>query len=70
MKYKSTRGGVKGLSFQEAVLSGLADDEGLLIPDHIPNVTSHLQVCAYQVYCILFFYYYIQSKYHNTYTQH
>eukprot|EP00026_Physarum_polycephalum_P008022 Phypoly_transcript_08096.p1 GENE.Phypoly_transcript_08096~~Phypoly_transcript_08096.p1 ORF type:complete len:478 (+),score=83.80 Phypoly_transcript_08096:101-1534(+) len=43
MKYKSTRGGVKGLSFQEAVLSGLADDEGLLIPDHVPNVADQLQ---------------------------
>lgn len=43
MKYKSTRGGVSNLSFQEAVLSGLADDEGLLIPEVIPNVSSHLQ---------------------------
>lgn len=43
MKYKSTRGGVSGLTFQEAVLSGLADDEGLLIPETIPNVQSQLQ---------------------------
>lgn len=31
------------MSFQEAVLSGLADDEGLLIPEHIPNVANRLQ---------------------------
>lgn len=42
MKFKSTRGGVSGLSFQDAVLSGLADDEGLLIPETIPQVSKEL----------------------------
>ena len=36
MNYKSTRGGVSGLSFEEAVMMGLAPDGGLLIPEKIP----------------------------------
>jgi threonine synthase len=39
-KYKSTRGGDAGLSFEEAVFSGLASDGGLLIPDFIPDVSQ------------------------------
>lgn len=42
MKYCSTRGGVSGLSFKDAVIMGLADDGGLLIPEHIPDVSPHL----------------------------
>lgn len=40
MKYCSTRGQVKGLSFSEAVMMGLADDGGLLIPEQIPTFTA------------------------------
>ena len=43
MKYRSTRGGVSGISFTDALLMGLADDGGLLIPDHIPDVSSSLE---------------------------
>lgn len=39
-KYRSTRGGDQGLSFEEAVFSGLASDGGLLIPDFIPDVSE------------------------------
>ncbi len=42
MKYKSTRGGVAGLSFKQAVMMGLADDGGLLIPESIPLVDNRL----------------------------
>lgn len=42
MKYRSTRGGVSGLSFVEAVMMGLADDGGLLVPDSIPNVSEEM----------------------------
>jgi threonine synthase len=42
MKYQSTRGGVKGLSFKDAVLMGLADDGGLLVPESIPDVSQEL----------------------------
>lgn len=37
-RYESTRGGTKGLSFLEAVTTGLAEDGGLLVPDFIPHV--------------------------------
>eukprot|EP01066_Platyproteum_vivax_P009330 Platyproteum_vivax@DN4096_c0_g1_i1.p1 len=43
MKYRSTRGGVAELSFVDAVLSGLADDGGLLTPDSIPMVEQEVQ---------------------------
>ena len=43
MKYKSTRGGVAGLGFTEALLMGLASDGGLLVPESIPDVTSELE---------------------------
>ena len=36
MRYKSTRGGVSGLSFEDAVMMGLSSDGGLLIPEKIP----------------------------------
>jgi len=38
--YQSTRGGVSGLSFEEAVFEGLARDGGLLVPDFVPDVTE------------------------------
>ena len=42
MKYKSTRGGVAGLRFSDALLMGLASDGGLLVPETIPDVTAEL----------------------------
>ncbi|HKI73870.1 MAG TPA: threonine synthase, partial [Pseudomonadales bacterium] len=42
MKYRSTRGGVSGLTFKDAVIMGLADDGGLLVPEQIPDVTAEL----------------------------
>ena len=46
MKYRSTRGGDVGLSFQDTVLTGLARDGGLLLPETIPDVSSHLDELA------------------------
>ena len=40
MKYCSTRGQVQGLSFSDAVMMGLADDGGLLLPEDIPTLSS------------------------------
>ncbi len=40
MKYKSTRGRVNGIDFKDAVMMGLAEDGGLLIPENIPNLSS------------------------------
>ena len=42
MRYVSTRGGVQGLSFCDAVMMGLADDGGLLVPETIPDVSADL----------------------------
>ena len=43
MKYSSTRGAVKGIGFKEAVMMGLAEDGGLLVPDEFPQVHDRLQ---------------------------
>ncbi len=37
MRYRSTRGGVRDLSFTEAFLMGLATDGGLIVPEKIPK---------------------------------
>ena len=42
MKYLSTRGGIEPCEFLDAVMMGLADDGGLVIPDAIPDVRSRL----------------------------
>jgi len=39
MLYHSTRGQVSELTFKEAVMMGLADDGGLLLPQHIPVIS-------------------------------
>lgn len=58
MKYKSTRGGVTGLSFKEAVVMGLAADGGLLVPEEIPQVELNKLVflpyreLAYEVFTL------------------
>ncbi|MBP5640120.1 MAG: hypothetical protein J6X55_11620, partial [Victivallales bacterium] len=39
-KYISTRGNVSGLNFKDAVMMGLADDGGLLLPAEIPHIDS------------------------------
>ena len=43
MKYISTRGGIEPVSFADAVMMGLANDGGLLLPEHIPNISQELQ---------------------------
>ncbi len=42
MKYISTRGQIEPVDFQDAVMMGLADDGGLIIPEAIPDVTVEL----------------------------
>ena len=46
MKYISTRGQVEPVEFQQAVIMGLADDGGLLIPERIPDVSGRLDEWA------------------------
>ena len=50
MRYVSTRGGVQGLSFCDAVMMGLADDGGLLVPETIPDVSEDLPQLADKSY--------------------
>jgi len=38
MKYISTRGGIEPISFQDAVMMGLARDGGLLLPKTLPTI--------------------------------
>lgn len=42
MKYVSTRGGAKPLSFSEAVAEGLAPDGGLFVPEKFPDISDRL----------------------------
>jgi len=39
MKYLSTRGQVKNIPFKQAVMMGLAEDGGLLLPESIPQLS-------------------------------
>ncbi len=43
MRYVSTRGQTPPESFQDAVLTGLAPDGGLLVPETIPDVSDRLE---------------------------
>ncbi|HOF19366.1 MAG TPA: threonine synthase, partial [Phycisphaerae bacterium] len=42
MNYVSTRGGIAPIAFQDAVMMGLADDGGLIVPESIPDARLHL----------------------------
>ena len=51
MTYQSTRGQTEPMGFQDAVLTGLAPDGGLLIPSSIPQVQDrldHWKTLSYQ----------------------
>jgi threonine synthase len=42
MNYVSTRGQIEPVSFQQAVLMGLADDGGLIVPESIPDLRDRI----------------------------
>ncbi len=46
MRYLSSRGQVDPVTFQDAVLMGLADDGGLLLPEQIPQVENLAELAA------------------------
>lgn len=52
IRYVSTRGSAPVLSFEDAVLAGLASDGGLYVPDHIPAFSmaeiAGMQAMSYQ----------------------
>lgn len=37
--YKSTRGKQTGMTFEQVVLGGLANDKGLYVPETIPSIS-------------------------------
>jgi threonine synthase len=41
MRYLSTRGQVRGIPFKQAVMMGLAEDGGLLLPESIPQLAPN-----------------------------
>ena len=52
MLYKSTRGASPEIKFSEVLLSGLAPDGGLYIPDYVPSFSEQelreFEDCSYQ----------------------
>ncbi|MBL7011944.1 MAG: threonine synthase [Kiritimatiellales bacterium] len=50
MKYISTRGKMEPASFLDAVMTGLAPDGGLLLPESLPNVSDKLEAWAHLSY--------------------
>mmetsp|Transcript_46208 Transcript_46208/g.130098 ORF Transcript_46208/g.130098 Transcript_46208/m.130098 type:complete len:496 (+) Transcript_46208:51-1538(+) len=40
IRYRSTRGGATGLTFEQAVFEGLAPDGGLMVPDVVPDASA------------------------------
>ncbi len=66
MRYKSTRGGVDGISFSDAFLMGLATDGGLILPEEIPQVDlNRLKNLDYNDLAFEIFKLYIDDIPHN-----
>ncbi|MEN7972862.1 MAG: threonine synthase [Verrucomicrobiota bacterium] len=55
MKYISTRGRMEPIGFQDAVMTGLAPDGGLLLPEELPNVEDRFEEWAQLSYTELAF---------------
>ncbi|OPA79261.1 threonine synthase [Paenibacillus selenitireducens] len=66
MDYISTRGKVGAIGFIDAVMMGLADDGGLLVPKHIPQVSADTlkqwQQLSYQELALEVFSLYIDGE--------
>lgn len=66
MEFISTRGKVQNIGFIETVLMGLADDGGLLIPSHIPQITpeklKEMEQLSYQELAYEVFSYYTNEE--------
>ncbi len=55
MRYQSTRGGGEPLKFKDTILTGLARDGGLFLPETIPNVADRLTAWRQLAYSDLAF---------------
>lgn len=66
MEFISTRGKVQKIGFIETVLMGLADDGGLLIPSHIPQISpaklKKMEQLSYQELAYEVFSYYTNDE--------
>jgi len=66
MEFISTRGKVAGIGFIDAVLMGLGDDGGLLVPKHIPHISEDTlakwQQLSYQELALEIFKLYIDGE--------
>jgi threonine synthase len=40
VKYRSTRGGHRDMSFEDVVIGGLATDKGLYVPESVPVIAA------------------------------
>ena len=47
MKYQSSRGGVRDLSFEDVLFSGYAPDGGLFVPSSVPRLSRETLRSAY-----------------------
>jgi threonine synthase len=52
--YCSTRGDVKGASFEDVVLAGLASDRGLFVPESFPMFTAEEVIFVSMSECDVF----------------
>jgi threonine synthase len=55
MQYISTRGGTTPIGFQDAIMTGLARDGGLLLPAEIPQIATQLPTWQHLPYADLAF---------------
>ena len=55
MQYISTRGGTTPIGFQDAIMTGLARDGGLLLPTEIPQAATQLPTWQHLPYADLAF---------------
>ena len=52
--YSSTRGQVKNITFEEAVMMGLADDGGLLVPNELPHISDKLNFTLMSLFLLVY----------------
>ena len=48
MKYVSTRGNAPVLNFEETMLTGLARDGGLYVPESVPQMSKAVRLMRHQ----------------------
>lgn len=67
ISYNSTRGGVRGIPSSKAIISGIAGDGGLFVPNKIPRLMDNIEDLKYMDYKQLA--YYIMSKFFTDFSE-